>query len=266
MTPVRDVSSYAASSGTMTFIARWLGLTWEIAAIWYVIVVLTCVSTLFVFNSVRLAEQNSARQERLSLFLSELREKVETDIRLGFDIGEDRGAQTKIDELIRKDNTLRSIEIFDVTGKSRASTDRGTIGETVPAEWLTTISASTGAFWALANAEELVLGVPLKGGFSEVAGHIAVTYAPITWTSGSNSFPDVSAFWPFFLIFLLVFSLPFLVTLGYAKSVENQELVLKGERQAGDDPTTSLWKDATQTLLSTKQRLESVMQQLDRDQ
>ena len=99
-----------------------------------------------------------------------------------------------------------------------------------------------------------------------MAGHIAVTYAPITWTSGSNSFPDVSAFWPFFLIFLLVFSLPFLVTLGYAKSVENQELVLKGKRQAGDDPTTSLWKDATQTLLSTKQRLESVMQQLDRDQ
>lgn len=266
MTPTRGVSPYAASSETMTFIARWLGLTWEIAATWYVIMALACVSTLFVFNSVRLAEQNSARQERLSLFLSELREKVETDIRLGFDIGEDRGAQTKIDELIRKDHTLRSIEIFDVTGKSRASTDRGTIGEAVPPEWLVTISASTGAFWTLANAEELVLGVPLKGGFSEVAGHIAVTYAPITWTSGSNSFSEVSTLWPFFLIFLLVFSLPFLVTLGYAKSVENQELILKGEHQTGDDPTTSIWKDATQTLSSTKQRLGSVMQQLDRDQ
>lgn len=264
--PVTANPSGAASTGNLSFNIRWLGLTWEVAAIWYVILVLACVSALSVFEAVRLAELDSVRRERLSLFLSELREKVETDLRLGFDLREDRGAQAKIDELIRKDSTLRSIEIFDPTGKSRASTDRGTIGETVSQEWLRAISASSGALWTWSSEDEIVLGVPLKGGFGEVAGQIAVTYAPLDRTAEAENGMGHQGQLPLLAVLSLVFFAPFAVTARYARSVEQQEMTLKGERPTGLDTNTRDWTEAAQILTHTRRRLDSVMQQLDKSQ
>lgn len=264
--PVNTSPSRAASTGNVSFSIRWLGLTWEVAAIWYVILVLACVSALSVFDAVRLAELDSVRRERLSLFLSELREKVETDLRLGFDLREDRGAQAKLDELIRKDSTLRSIEIFDSSGKSRASTDRGTIGETVSQEWLRAMSTSSGAFWTWSSDDEIVLGVPLKGGFGEIAGHIAVTYAPLDRTAEADHGMGHRAQMPLLAVLLLVFFSPFLVTARYARSVERQEMALKGACQTGPDADTGDWVEAAQILSHTRRRLDTVMQQLDRSQ
>jgi hypothetical protein len=264
--PVNATPSRAAPTGNVSFPIRWLGLTWEVAAIWYVILVLACVSALSVFDAVRLAELDSVRRERLSLFLSELREKVETDLRLGFDLREDRGAQAKIDELIRKDSTLHSIEIFDPTGKSLASTDRGTIGETVSQEWLRAMSASSGMFWSWSSDEEIVLGVPLKGGFGEIAGHIAVTYAPLDRTAEADHGIGHRGQVPLLAVLLLVFFSPFLVTARYARSVEQQEMLLKGECQPGPNADTRDWAEAAQVLSRTRRRLDTVMQQLDKSQ
>lgn len=264
--PPRAASPHATAAGTVPFKIRWLGLTWELAAIWYVILVVACVAALSVFDSVRLAELDGVRRERLSLFLSELREKVETDIRLGFDLGEDRGGQAKIDELIRKDSTLRSIEIFDATGKSRASTDRGTIGEMVSQEWLRAMNASSGAFWTWSSDDEIVLGVPLKGGYGEVAGHIAVTYAPLDRTTGTEPGMGRGGLVPLFAVLLVVLFLPFWVTLRYVRSVEHQEMVLKDERQADGGGMVKDCANATQVLTHTRARLDSVMHQLDKSQ
>jgi hypothetical protein len=258
--------SNAASTANLSFTNRWAGLTWEIAAIWYIILVLACVSALSVFDAVRHAELDNVRRARLSLFLSELREKVETDLRLGFDLREDRGAQATMDELIRRDSTLRSIEIFDATGQSRASTDRGTVGEAVSQEWMRAMGASSDALWTWSSDDEIVLGVPLKGGFGEVAGHIAVTYAPLEPMAQADSSIHNRGQLALLAVLLLVFFLPFLVTAQYVRSVEQQELLLKGDATAGPDADTRDWAEAGHILTRTRQRLDSVMQQLDKSQ
>lgn len=266
ISPSHASTPQAGAASTLPFKIRWLGFTWEVAAVWYVIFVIACVSSLAVFDSVRLAELDGVRRERLSLFLSELREKVETDLRLGFDLREDRGAQAKLDELIRKDTTLRAIEIFDVTGTSRTSTDRGTIGEMVSPEWLRAMNASSGAFWTYASDDEIVLGVPIKGGFGEVAGQIAVTYAPLDISAGGSNAMGRRGFKLLFAVLLLVFLLPFFLTAKYTRSVEHQEMILKGEREAGCNATDMVWAGAAETTAVTRQRLESVMQELDKSQ
>lgn len=250
-----------AQVGATPFKLRWLGLTWEVAAIWYVLLLLACVSALAVFDSARMAELDGVRRERLSLFLSDLREKLETDIRLGFDLGEDRGAQAQIDDLIRKEPALRSIEIFDISGKSRANTDRGSIGETVSKDWLQVINVTSSAPWTWATQDEVVLGFPLKGGFGEISGQIAVTYAPLQ--HDITKLENEHGLVPLFLTLLLIFLFPFLATLPYARAVEHQERMLKGSLQAGGTSDDMAWTQAANITSGVRLRLESVMQQLD---
>ena len=263
-TPARTSAGARTLTATIPFNIRWLGLTWEVAAIWYVILVLACVSALAVFDSVRLAELDSVRRASLSLFLTDLREEVETDIRLGFTLNDDRGAQAKIDELIRKDKTLRSIEIFDVSGKSQANTDRGSIGETVAPEWMRAMNVSSSALWTLANNDEIVLGLPLKGGFGEISGQIAVTYAPRHHDVGGSTPSHRHHLALLMLALLLIFAIPFFATIRYARSIEHQENILTGastDTHHGEDD--DVWMNAVHITTDTKRQLESVMQKLD---
>jgi hypothetical protein len=256
--------THTTSTTAVSFNIRWLGLTWEVAAIWYVILVVACVSALAVFDSARVAELDGVRRERLSLFLSDLREKIETDIRLGFDMGEDRGAQARIDELIRKDKSLRSIEIFDISGKSRANTDRGSIGESVSPEWLQAMNVTSSALWTFATKDEVVLGLPLKGGFGEISGQIAVTYAPLAHGTGNADIGHHKNLGPLFVVLILIFFLPFLVTFHYVCAIEHQELILTGERRNGRNTDDLAWTNVANITTTVKSRLQSVMQQLDK--
>jgi hypothetical protein len=251
--------------------ARWLALTWEIAAIWTVVLMLGCVSAVWVFAGLRVAQEDAVRHERLILFLSGLREKIETDVRLGFDIGEDRGAQAQIDELLRKDHSLRSIELFDALGLSRASTDKGTVGEQVPADWMRAAGAAVAAapFWTTdsSGADDIVLGVPIKGGFGEVAGHIAVTYAPLErgWVlaqvAGRYAAECLAA------LFALIMGASLWACYPYARRVHLQERVVWGQHSDGAHEEQALdgqrIRDATAVLADTRHRLERVSGQLD---
>lgn len=262
--PPRAPGKHAPSTSAVSFNIRWLGLTWEVAAIWYVILVVACVSALAVFDSARMAELDGVRRERLSLFLSDLREKIETDVRLGFDLSEDRGAQARIDELIRKDKSLRSIEIFDISGKSQANTDRGSIGESVSAEWLQAMNVTSSALWTFTTKDEVVLGLPVKGGFGEIAGQIAVTYAPLAHNSGNADIGQHKYLPPLFVVLILIFFLPFLMTFHYVRVIEHQELILTEERRSDLDADDLAWTNVANLTTALKSRLQSVMQQLDK--
>jgi hypothetical protein len=223
-----------------------------------------------VFASLRAAQDDAVRHERLILFLSELRETIETDVRLGFDIGEDRGAQARIDELLRKDPSLRSIELFDAVGLSRASTDKGTVGEQVPPDWMRAAGAATAAtpFWITdSTADDIVLGVPIKGGFGEVTGHIAVTYAPLERGWGLSSVAGRYGAQCLLMLFALIMGVSLWACYAYARRVHVQEQVLWGVHP-GDEPDqhaqgTPDMGQAAAVLADTRRRLEQVNEQLD---
>ncbi|MDK2124080.1 hypothetical protein [Parachitinimonas caeni] len=120
---------------------------------------------------------DTSQRERFRVMLTDLREKVETDLNLGFDLTDDRGAQDRLEQLITQDRALEAAEIFDVSGLSLFNTDRGSIQELVPPSWLkATHRLSDHGIWMVRDGNETVLGLPIRNAFGETAGHLALTF------------------------------------------------------------------------------------------
>lgn len=201
---------------------RLAAYVWEIAGAWFIILWLAGVAAVGAFAWNYQEEIDGLRRERLLLFLSEIRDKAETDLQLGFDIGEDRGVRNMLDDLIRKDPSVRSIEIFDTEGVSRHSTDRGTTGETVSPEWRHAAQHFSGHYWTSQSETDATLGVPLRGSFREPVGHLAITYQPDAGGERIEAFKENAA--TVLIVFLLaVLIAPFIAVAAYAREVAAAE-------------------------------------------
>lgn len=249
----------------VSFRRRWSSLTWEVAALWCVTLVTLCLLSAAAFDSIYLNELESMRRERYTVLLTDIREEVEADLRIGFDLRQNRrGAQANIDELIHQNPSLRSIEVFNLQGKLMASTDRGTVGETVPQAWLAgALAATPGATWVVEGVDETVFGVPIKGLFGEAAGEIAVTYAPqpVGWSQNLVSEPRQ---WGGLFAVLLA---GVLLTLGlvkrYARAVEIQEHIFERAQDTSLLQGESAFLAGQQTLQSVESRLRAAQSELD---
>jgi len=128
--------------------------------------------------SVQGREVEDLRVARLGVTLSELRERLEKDLTLGFDLAENTRAQALIEDLINRDRGLDAIEIFDVNNISLFNTDRGSVGERVPYAWSDAVMRSSRARdWQVTGTYEAVSGITIFGPFGEPAGYVAVTIA-----------------------------------------------------------------------------------------
>lgn len=250
-----------------SFVMRWLGLGFEFAAAWYLLFLILCLSSLTVFDALQARQSEQLRSERFAFFLNDIREKVETDLRIGFSIEQDRGAQSKIDELIRQAPELRSIDIFDLAGKAVASTDRGTVGEMVDPAWLKVVQDARGEIWRYEAGDQIVFGVPVRGPFGELAGEIAVTYPP-----GHSAWDQGFRFERGALILLVVVLFGGLVAPAwlvrrYARSVEAQEIILGAQEmgQATLDKSDPLLL-AKHELIGARAHLLGLQRELDDEQ
>lgn len=231
----------AGSSGlaahTSLMARRW-GLTLELARWWYLVFALLCLGSWMVLDTLHSSERERMRSERFSLFLTDLREKVEIDLRIGFGIQQDRGAQSRVDELIRQAPELQSIDIFDLKGRAVVSTDRGTVDETVEPAWLDAVLAANGGHWRHEQADVVAFGVPVRGAFGEVEGQIVVTY-PLRASSGQGGWWSASQ--PLVvcvLVLLLGGVLPFWLMRPYALLLAQQERRIN-EAASNDPPLDS---------------------------
>ena len=126
------------------------------------------------------------------------------------------------------------------------------------------MNVSSSALWTLANNDEIVLGLPLKGGFGEISGQIAVTYAPRHHDVGGSTPSHRHHLALLMLALLLIFAIPFFATIRYARFIEHQENILTGastDAHHGEDD--DVWMNAVHITTDTKRQLESVMQKLD---
>lgn len=162
----------------------------------------------FVLLALQRQEIQSLRDARLEITLGELRERLEADLLLGFDLADSGRAQDLLADTLARDPSLLSVEVFDAGGLSLFNTDRGSIGEPVPAAWLEAIARQPAAkvseaptLWS-AEGADAVLGLPLRGPFGEIVGHVSVTSAPVAR-------PD-----PRLVVGMTLGALAFLVVLG----------------------------------------------------
>lgn len=155
---------------------RW-GLIWEIGVYWIAGVALVLGLAVATMSLQTFTESENSQRERVSVLLLDLREKIETDLRVGFEFQDDPNIQGWLEALLIDSTKLQAVEAFDLRGTSLYNTDRGSIGDAVPQEWLSASRRLYSGRWIEADDRETVLGVPVRDGLGETAGYLAASYS-----------------------------------------------------------------------------------------
>lgn len=192
----------------------------EIGWRWLIIVVCGILLLTALLLSLQRTQAQLLREARLEIALQGLRERLETNLSLGFELADSEHAQAMLEDLLTADPSLLSAEVFDSSAVSLFNTDRGAIGEPVPANWLSASSLNANSpyrtretsakgapsdhwIWSVNSEEDaFTLGLPIRGPFGEIAGQVSIT---------STSPPSIGP-WP--LISVALFCAFCLVTSG----------------------------------------------------
>ncbi|HZY20484.1 MAG TPA: hypothetical protein VFE82_18590 [Ramlibacter sp.] len=161
-----------------------LGACLEVAGWWWALVTAGLLLLVAVLIAVQRLEAQSLGNARLEITLEEVRERLEADLSLGFELGASSRAQPLLEDMLARDPRLLAAEVFDPAGVSLFNTDRGAIGERIPDAWRGALAAAGGR-WSAEAFDEVTLGLPIRGAFGEIAGHVSVTaplvQAPPPW-------------------------------------------------------------------------------------
>lgn len=115
--------------------------------------------------------------ERFSFVLYDLKGTIE-NLGLGVELADLRLLQDILEREKVRDDQILSIEVFDPAGMTLFSTDRGSIGDAVPEEWLRARGqTAAGATWRVVEHEAIVMGVPIVNDFDLVIGQVALSYS-----------------------------------------------------------------------------------------
>lgn len=157
-----------------------IGAFWEAAGLWLLIILSGILFVACLLLHVQSQEEEAIQRSRILLTLTQLRESIESEMALGFDLPDNTRIQPLIDRALEGDHQIHAIDVVDVSGMALFSTDRGVVGE----GWQPQVGEAAQAGlradrdWAASLAGgEAVIGIPLHSAFGEAVGQISVTYA-----------------------------------------------------------------------------------------
>lgn len=168
----------------------------EIGGRWWLIMVCGLLLLIALLLSLQRTQVQVLREVRMEIALQGLRERMETNLSLGFELADSEHAQALLEDLLADDPSLLAAEVFDASAISLFNTDRGAIGEQVPPSWLTAslLSQTPAAAnspdhrtraWTVISQDSVTLGLPIRGPFGEIAGQVTITStqpsAPTPW-------------------------------------------------------------------------------------
>ena len=115
-------------------------------------------------------------EQRAAVVLSDIARNVEARLNLGLRLAELSEVQDLLERERAKDEHVLSLEIFDGSGRIVFSTDRGLIGDPVPAAWLR-YSAASRTLWTATDFEAQVIGAPIRNSFEMLVGAAVLRYS-----------------------------------------------------------------------------------------
>lgn len=232
-----------------------VGVVWEIGTIWLIGLIVLIGLTLFTFSRLQQAETDSSLRERYRVVLFDLRENLQTNISLGFELADNPTAQARLEELLTRDASFQVVEIYDNEDVSLFSTDRGSVGEKIQDTWRSARQKNPNG-WTVQGERETVIGIPIRNAFDEIAGYLALTYVnPDSGRSDSQH------------LLLVIFVIS---AIGFA----TLSLFLIGRSYVAEDraydfmPATALTgsqKSAALLIFEADQRLDHALGQLSED-
>lgn len=160
----------------------------ELAWRWWLVAMAGLLLLMALLTGLQRTQAQGLREARLEIALQSLRERLETNLALGFDLAGSHQAQAMLEDLLADNPTLVAAEVFDASAISLFSTDRGAIGEKIPADWLlasartptqaaTDAQAPATASWRVVGQDDFTLGLPVRGPFGELVGQVCITSA-----------------------------------------------------------------------------------------
>ena len=115
---------------------------------------------------------------RFEFELNDVRQRIETQMDLGIALAELESVHEELEEYLRADEQILSIEVFDETGIVLFSTDPSFVGDLVTEEWVTAWRASRGHdVWSDLERDARVVGVPLRDNLGRDVGSLALRYS-----------------------------------------------------------------------------------------
>lgn len=122
----------------------------------------------------RLALRSS--EANIDFLLGQLRRSVEANVGLGLPLANIRVVQNLVERAKATDGRVLAVEVFSPAGVSLFNTDRGSIGESIPAAWRSAIrSRIVGDRWRVEELGDIIVGEVMRNDFGEPVGYLAVT-------------------------------------------------------------------------------------------
>ena len=115
---------------------------------------------------------------RFEFELNDLRQRIETQMDLGIELSDLPEVSEKLEEYLRTDDQILSIEVFDETGTVLFGTDPSFVGDLVGEEWVLAWRTSRdGRVWSDLERDAGVVGVPLRDNLGRDVGSLALRYS-----------------------------------------------------------------------------------------
>ena len=115
---------------------------------------------------------------RFEFELSDLRQRIESQIDLGIELGDLQSVPAELESNMHADSQILTIEVFDQTGTVLFSTDPSFVGDLVTEEWVNAWRAGRERdVWSNLERDARVVGVPLRDNLGRDVGSLALRYS-----------------------------------------------------------------------------------------
>ena len=119
-----------------------------------------------VYDYVRETNVRQAR-ERLAVIAADVAETIQSSVDLGLGLSALPQIQRRVEDVRRNNHGIGSVTVFILGGVIQFSTDRATIGDMVPRDWLTPDGRLRATPWSAEIDQEIVVGAPVINSFHQ---------------------------------------------------------------------------------------------------
>lgn len=121
------------------------------------------------------ANGDEVERARVGRVLASLAAATETNLAVGLSLDNLGMLQPQLERERAADARLLALDIFSITGRSTFSTDRGAIGEPVPASWIEQARADLAGVWRVEERGEVAYGRTIVNDIGLPVAGLAVT-------------------------------------------------------------------------------------------
>jgi len=140
----------------------------------------TLLGTGWVWRNHAEAQIEKLREDRYQFSLGTLKAVAESGLELGAELDSLPGIQQLIADIRSRQRDIISIDVFDNRGRITTSSDRASLGSTLPNQWRDPCLNAGGVILRAQDDEALVQCTVLTNSFGQVAGGVALHYSPIS--------------------------------------------------------------------------------------